>query len=192
MQSHVSKQSQMATSKQSQMATSKQSQMATSESPPRTVFKLKKKVPVEAPKPIQAPRSVFKLKKKPTIPCPPNITKAVEAFQIIKEYYEAIEEPIPNSEIQWYIDELARETYENNAFWEECIVTKTFLDACGTKEDEVDVWKRATQKGKERPLKDSDIGTMPPYGTGEFWAWCRRRKQLRLQKEAAKKEKNLD
>lgn len=127
--------------------------VAASEKPPRRIFKLKKQVLVETPPPIKPPRRVFKLKQKPIIPCPPNITKAVEAFQIIKEYYEAIEEPIPNSEIQWYIDELARETYENNAFWEECIVTKTFLDACGTKEDEDVLWKRAMQKRKERPLK---------------------------------------
>jgi hypothetical protein len=26
---------------------------------------------------------------------------------------------------------------------------------------------------------------MPAYGSPEFWSWCRKRKQIRLEKEAA-------
>jgi hypothetical protein len=43
----------------------------------------------------------------------------------------------------------------------------------------------AKQQEKKLPILESDIGPMPAYGTGEFWAWCHKRKQLKLQKEAA-------
>jgi hypothetical protein len=41
---------------------------------------------------------------------------------------------------------------------------------------------------KKEPVKElaaDDPGPMPEYGTKEFWAWCWRRKAIRLAKEAA-------
>jgi hypothetical protein len=43
----------------------------------------------------------------------------------------------------------------------------------------------AKQKVKAMPIREEDIGPMPPYGTGEFWAWCHKRKKLKEQKDAA-------
>ena len=40
----------------------------------------------------------------------------------------------------------------------------------------------AKKKQKTLPIRESDIGPMPTYGSPEFWAWCRKRKQLKEQK----------
>lgn len=131
------------------------------------------------------------LKVKPVLEIPkaPYYSKALEAFTIIQEYYEAIDEPIPRSEIQWYIDELKTEKCEDDAFWEECSLTKAYLDATFAGEDvDIAVATAAMAKASiSKKPKESDLGPMPPYGSPEFWAWCRKRKQIRLQNEAAVK-----
>jgi len=130
-------------------------------------------------------KPVFKLKPSLEIPQPSYFSKAVEAFMVIQEYYEAIDEPIPRSEIQWYIDELKREACENDEFWENCAITKAFLDAHFNHEDEDIAVAKAIIAEKKKPIKASDIGAMPTYGSPEFWAWCRKRKKFKLQ-EASK------
>lgn len=142
--------------------------------------------PVVSPQadPVKA-KPAFKLKPSLEIPKPPYFSKAVEAFMVIQEYYEAIDEPIPRSEIQWYIDELKREACENDEFWENCAITKAFLDAHFNKEDEDIAVAKAIIAEKKKPIKASDIGPMPTYGSPEFWAWCRKRKKFKLQ-EASK------
>ena len=152
-------------------------------------FKLRAapQAPVTAPvtAPVEKTKPVFKLKPSLKIPQPSYFSKAVEAFMVIQEYYEAIEEPIPRSEIQWYIDELKREACENDEFWENCAITKAFLDAHFNHEDEDIAVAKAMIAEKKKPIKASDIGPMPTYGSPEFWAWCRKRKKFRLQ-EASK------
>jgi len=106
---------------------------------------------------------------------------------VIQEYYEAVEEPIPRSEIQWYIDELKREKCADDEFWENCAITKAYLDAYISGEDIEIAMAKARIAEKKKPIKASDIGPMPPHGSPEFWAWCRKRKQFRLQEEAKTK-----
>jgi hypothetical protein len=164
---------------------------------PRRVIKVKKSVPLEEPAPVtvtapKAPRTI-KVKKSLPIPPPPAvgvyITKAMEAFEALREYYRLQEAPIPNEDITWYHEELAREAAEMKAFWEEeCTVTKAVSDAVfrGATDDELLIIEaKAKLTEKKRPVSAEDIGEMPEQGTREFWAWCMKRKQLRLQKEAA-------
>jgi hypothetical protein len=168
---------------------------------PRRVIKVKKSVPLEEPAPAPAPVTVtapkaprtIKVKKSLPIPPPPAvgvyITKALEAFEALREYYRLQEAPIPNEDITWYHEELAREAAEMKAFWEEeCTVTKAVSDAVfrGATDDELLIIEaKAKLTEKKRPVSAEDIGEMPEQGTREFWAWCMKRKQLRLQKEAA-------
>jgi hypothetical protein len=165
---------------------------------PRRVIKVKKLVPLEEPAPVpvtvtapKAPRTI-KVKKSLPIPPPPAVgvyvTKAMEAFEALREYYRLQEAPIPNEDITWYHEELAREAAEMKAFWEDCNVTKAVSDAVfrGATDDELFlVEAKAKLTEKKRPVSEEDIGEMPAHGTKEFWAWCMKRKQLRLQKEAA-------
>ena len=58
--------------------------------------------------------------------------------------------------------------------------------ARGATDDEI--WMaeaKAKLTEKKKPLTEADLGEMPAYGSPEFWAWCRKRKQIRLEKEAA-------
>lgn len=152
-------------------------------------------VPLAGPEPIQEVKPVkrtIKIKKGLPIPPPPAagvyVTKAMEAFEAIREYYEAREQPIPDEDIKWYHEELVREEAEMKAFWDDCSVTKAVMDAVmrGATDDEI--WMaeaKAKLTEKKKPLTEADLGEMPAYGSPEFWAWCRKRKQIRLEKEAA-------
>lgn len=91
--------------------------------PTKRTFKLKK------PDVIQGkPVIILKTPLLP-VPSPPApgiyVTKAMEAFEILREYYDLIESPIPQADIKWFYDELALEKKEDKEFWERCIVLKT-------------------------------------------------------------------
>ena len=135
-----------------------------------------------------ATRKPIKIKNIP-IPQVAYTTMASETFEGLREYYASRQEPIPQSDIQWYIDELAREKKELEDFWKTCPATKAILDAVARGEDELGMLI-ADQEGKKEQANvpapiDMDPGPMPAYGTKDFWAWCHRRKQIRLKKEAA-------
>ena len=146
-------------------------------------------VPEVPEAPVTQVKKALKIKPALEIPKASYYSKALEAFTIIQEYYEAIDEPIPRSEIQWYIDELKTEKCEDDTFWEECSLTKAFLDATFAGED-VDIAVATASIAKvaiAKKPKESDLGPMPSYGSPEFWAWYRKRKQIRLQNEGAGK-----
>lgn len=156
------------------------------------VFKLKQPLVTGGSNLVPAPRKVLKLKKSIPTPPPPApgvyITKVMEAFEAIREYSRINNLPISEADIKWYNDELALEKKEVDEFWERCSVTKAILDAVARGEDmDGIILAEANAKltEKKEPLRESDIGEMPAHGTREFWAWCMKRKQLRLQKEAA-------
>lgn len=180
----------------------------------KKVLKLKKPLVALVPQVAQVPEvvktpKVLKLKK-PSIIVPPAVTqkkvlvlqkglpippiptgpltKAMEAFEALREYYESRDEPIPQSDIKWFHAELEQEKKDYTEFWADCSVTKATLDAIyrGATEDEIDMAVAKAQiEQKKKPIKETDIGPMPPHGTPEFWIWCHKRKKLRLQKEAA-------
>lgn len=155
---------------------------------PKKVLKLKK--PVAAPVALQEkPKKILVLQK--GLPVPPiptgSLTKAMEAFESIREYYESRDEPIPQADIKWFYNELEQEKKETQEFWANCSVTKAYLDATyqGCTDDQINMTVAKAQiEEKKKPIKETDIGPMPSYGTQEFWAWCMKRKKLRLQKEA--------
>ena len=151
---------------------------------PKKVLKLKK-----AEKEVK-PKKVFVLKNALPVPPPPlgvYVTKAMEAFENIREYCLMNGQPISQADIKWYHEELALEKKEFDEFWERCSVTKAVCDAIA-RGDDMDAVLLAEAKAKltekKEPIRESDIGEMPAHGTREFWAWCMKRKQLRLQKEA--------
>lgn len=131
---------------------------------------------------------------KPKLPIPPvpspgaYITKAMESFESIREYYAEPKEPIPQSVIKWYYDELEAEKKEYDEFWARCGATKAYIEGILRGDDDwtIDLAvHKARQAEKKLPILESDIGPMPSYGTGEFWAWCSKRKKLKSQKEEA-------
>jgi hypothetical protein len=131
---------------------------------------------------------------KPRLPIPPIpgpsdlITKAIEAFESIREYYSGRGLPIPQSDIKWFHAELAQEKKEFDEFWARCASTKACIDGTLRGDDDWTItlaMNAARQAEKKMPILETDIGPMPDYGTGEFWAWCHKRKKLKEQKEAA-------
>ena len=184
------------------------------EAPKKKVIKLKKAVPVseapqvsvtqevaqaqEVPQVPQVPqdtpkKKVLKLKKNllplPPIPSPTaHLTKTMEAFEAIREYYAALGQEPTQSDIAWYRAELEAEKKELDAFWSENKVVKVVLEAIcrGATEEELNEIETAASVGvAPRPPTEADLGPMPAHGTGEFWAWCAKRKRIRLAKEAA-------
>lgn len=156
---------------------------------PKKVLKLKK-TPEVIPLPQEKPKKILVLQKGlpvPPVPTTGPITRAIEAFEAIREYYVSRDEPIPQADIKWFHAELEQEAKENDAFWSECSITKAYLDArfSGATDDEIDIAVAKAQiEAKNKPIKESDLGPTPSYGTPEFWAWCMKRKKLKLQKVA--------
>jgi len=164
--------------------------------PKKIVLKLKKpaptvSMPVEEPVPVKE-KVVLKLKKTLPIPPPPRpgvyLTKAMEAFETIREYYHERGKIIPQEDIKWYHEELAQEKKELDEFWERCAETKVNMECVFRGDDD---WttalavNAARQKVKALPIRAEDIGPMPEYGTKDFWAWCHKKKKLKEQKDAA-------
>jgi len=165
---------------------------------PKKVLKLKKtlQAPQEPVAPLEtppAPKKIIKLKKVQITPVPPPppagsyLTPAMETFEAVRLYCANAGIPIPEEEIKAYYADLEREKKEFADFWDQhgCSVTWAGLHAAANGQDiDVAICKaRLTQK--KEVITEDTIGEMPSYGTPEFWAWCRKRKQLRLQKEAA-------
>lgn len=143
---------------------------------------------------VEKKNPVIKLKK-PLLAVPPPppygyaITKAGEAFEALREYYETRDEPIPQSDLRWYQQELEQEKKDHIEFWSYCAITEAIMEATMRGiTDEIALMKiemEAKKRQKTLPIRESDIGPMPSYGTPEFWSWCRKRKQLKEQKEAS-------
>ena len=159
----------------------------------KVILKSKKlSVPLPEPVPTEKKKVVLKIKKKVVIPPPPApgvyVTKAMEAFEAVREYCLLNNKAITEEDVKWYEQELLQEKKEFDEFWERCAETKANMD-CALRGD--DEWttalavNAARQKVKALPIQEGDIGPMPDYGTKEFWAWCHKRKKLKGQKDAA-------
>jgi len=150
---------------------------------------LSKKISTPLAVPASQPRRTLSKTKVPPPPGPGvYVTKAMEAFESIRHYYAERGLPIPSSDITWYQQELIQEKKDYDEFWARCSVTKACIDGTLRGDDDWTItlaMNAAKQQEKKLPILESDIGPMPAYRTGEFWAWCHKRKQLKLQKEAA-------
>jgi len=153
----------------------------------KRVIKLKKVTPDE---PVKQPR-IIKISSLPVPPIPgpsDHVTKAMEAFESIREYYTRRGLRIPQSDIKWFYEEQKREKAEYDEFWTRCAATKAFIDGTLSGQDDWTIslaMKAAREAEKKMPILETDIGPMPDYGTQAFWAWCHKRKKLKEQKEAA-------
>lgn len=153
----------------------------------KRVIKIKNATPLE---PVKQPR-IIKISSLPVPPIPgPSdyLTKAMEAFESIREYYTQRGLRIPQSDIKWFYEEQKREKAEYDEFWTRCATTKAFIDGILSGHDDRAITvaiKAAREAEKKMPILETDIGPMPNYGTQEFWAWCHKRKKLKEQKEAA-------
>ena len=154
---------------------------------PKRVIKLKKIVPVQ---PVKQVRSI-KISSLPVPPIPgPSdlVTKAMEAFESIREYYTQRGLRIPQSDIKWFYEEQKREKAEYDEFWSRCASTRAFIDGILSGHDDWTItlaMNAAREAEKKMPILETDIGPMPEHGTREFWAWCHKRKKLKEQKQAA-------
>ena len=113
-----------------------------------------------------------------------NLQNRIQSLNM-EDYIFQIE--VPEEEIKHYYAELEREKKEHTEFWSQhgCSVTMAVLLAAANGEDLDIAQAKAKLVEKKKVITEDSIGEMPAYGTPEFWAWCRRRKELRLQKEAA-------
>jgi hypothetical protein len=153
----------------------------------KRVIKLKKVTPYEPVKQLR----IIKISTLPVPPIPgPSqlMSKAMEAFESIREYYTHRGLRIPQSDIKWFYEEQKREKAEYDEFWTRCAATKAFIDGTLSGQDDWTIslaMKAAREAEKKMPILETDIGPMPDYGTQAFWAWCHKRKKLKEQKEAA-------
>jgi len=146
---------------------------------------------VKKPEPTVKQPRVIKISSLPVPPIPDHgvyLTKAMEAFESIREYYTLRCQPVPQSDIKWFHAELKREKEEFDEFWARCASTKACIDGTLRGDDDWTItlaMNAARQAEKKMPILDTDIGPMPDYGTPEFWAWCHKRKKFKEQKDAA-------
>jgi hypothetical protein len=153
----------------------------------KRVIKLKK---ITQDEPVKQPR-IIKISSLPVPPIPgpsQRMTKAMEAFESIREYYTNRGLRIPQSDIKWFYEEQKREKAEYDEFWARCAATKAFIDGTLSGQDDWTIslaMKVAREAEKKMPVLETDIGPMPDHGTQAFWAWCHKRKKLKEQKEAA-------
>jgi len=123
---------------------------------------------------------VVKLRVPPVDPNPMTLTGQI--FEEIRTWRLNHNEAITKEDLQWYYDALEQDKKDEIQFFEANPTVKAMIDSIieGKTEEERD--KAENSVRKEDP---NDLGPMPSYGTPEFWSWCRRRKQIRLEKEAA-------
>ena len=192
------------------LATLQEEPIAVAEPVKKKVILKSKKLSVSLPEPLAEPladplaeplaepvepekkKVILKMKKKVNVPPPPApgvyITKAMEAFEAVREYCLLNNRAITEEDVKWYENELLQEKKEMDEFWERCAETKANMECVFRGDDE---WttalaiNAARQKVKALPVQEGDIGPMPEYGTKDFWAWCHKRKKLKEQKDAA-------
>ena len=136
---------------------------------------------------LEKPKKPKKLVLKKRVPPTPQgtLTPTMEIFEAIRKYYAERGQEIPQDEVQWYLNELEQEKKELKEFWDTCPITWAILQASANGQDievaETTALTHELSLGKKAPIV---LGEMPSYGTPEFWAWCRKKKQIRLEKEA--------
>jgi hypothetical protein len=134
-------------------------------------------------------KRVIKIKKglpiPPIDPCP--ISQTAEAFEILREYYEEKEEPIPQSDLKWYYEAIEQDKKNMEELFTANPTIKAMLDSVeeGKSDEQREIAEKEAKKKEPVKPESDDLGPMPEYGSGEFWAWCRKRKAIRLAKEAA-------
>lgn len=117
----------------------------------------------------EAPKAKRRLQIKKKSPLPPpvpehlRITPAVEMLELVREWYESRDEPIPEADIKACLEALEEEKRQHEQLLRD--------------------WENPPPPPP--PTPEEELGPMPAYGTPEFWRWCMKRKAIRLAKEAA-------
>ena len=165
----------------------KKTQVVEPEQKAKVVIKIKKSQQLEVP--LTKPKAIIKIKKglpiPPVDPCP--MSQTAEAFEILRDYYANLDEPIPQDDLKWYYEAVEQDKKDLEQVFILNPTYKAMLDAVesGVTEEERFVAEQEAKKNEPVKPPSDDLGPMPEYGSGEFWAWCRKRKQIRLAKEAA-------
>lgn len=135
------------------------------------------------------PKKAIKIKKglpvPPVNPCPMGQT--AEAFEILREYHNERDESIPQDDLKWYYEAIEQDKKDEEQYWVANPTIKAMIDSIEQGLDDEQRLAAEQEAKKREPVKPQtdDLGPMPEYGSGEFWAWCRKRKAIRLAKEAA-------
>ena len=116
------------------------------------------------------------------VPCTDLSTQTGVIFEEIRTWRLNHGEKITKEDLTWYYDALEQEKKDQEKFLEDNPTIKEMLLA--VEKGKTDEERDAAEK-KVRKAVPEELGPMPAYGTGEFWAWCRRRKEIRLAAEAA-------
>ena len=127
------------------------------------------------------------VKAKPLTVPPVNLSPCSlteEAFENIRQWRLDHGETPTQDDLKWYYNVIEIDKKEQETYFQENPTYKAMLDSVekGYSDEQRELAEKAVRK--EEPLSD-DPGPMPEYGSKEFWAWCRRRKEIRLKKEAA-------
>jgi hypothetical protein len=130
-----------------------------------------------------APLKFVKTKNIPPINLNP-IGLTAEAFENIREWRLNHGEDITKEDLDWYYEALEEDKKEELAYFSENPTYKVILDSVNQGHTDIQRETAEASVRKEEPISD-DPGPMPEYGSKDFWAWCRRRKEIRLKKEAA-------
>lgn len=107
-----------------------------------------------------------------------------EAFENLREWRLSHGQEICQEDLKWYYAELEEDKKKMETYLTENPSYKAMIDsvAQGFSDEQREA---ATAEAKKKEPVSDDLGPMPEYGSKEFWAWCRKRKEIRLKKEAA-------
>ena len=109
-------------------------------------------------------------------------TESGQIFEQMRIWRVNHGEEITKEDVAWYNEALEQEKKDNEKFLDDNPTIREMLNAVAQgKTDE----ERDEAEKKVRKALPEELGPMPSYGSSEFWAWCRRRKEIRLEKEAA-------
>lgn len=108
-----------------------------------------------------------------------------EAFENLREWRITHDEAITQEDLKWYYGELENEKQEATNYFTTNPGYKVLIDSVLQGYNDEQLAAAESVVRKNAPETPDDPGPMPVYGSKEFWAWCHKRKMIRLKKEAA-------
>jgi hypothetical protein len=115
--------------------------------------------------------------------CPTTLLE--EAFENVREWRINHGETLTQEDLKWYYKEVEDEKEAATKYFTENPGYKVLIDSVLQGYNDEQLAAAESIVRKNAPEAPEDPGPMPEYGSKEFWAWCRKRKEIRLKKEAA-------